>query len=138
MQTETLKLREQTGSYSNSRVSIGFYIYKIVDEKAVIDKSKPIPPANLNFIDSSGNYLYQREVSKRCDLLPGSYVIVPSCFKQDISMKFLLRVFVEGESENAPNSIKLFDLNKDSNRSIEKNKNSKSEALALKLFQCSL
>jgi hypothetical protein len=125
MQTETLKLREQTGSYSGSREALGFYIYKIKDEKAVTDKSKPIDPDNLNFADSSGTYIYQREISKRCDLLPGSYVIVPSCFKKDVAMKFLLRIFIEGELENVQKSLKSFDLNTNIKETIQVNKNTK-------------
>jgi hypothetical protein len=58
---------------------------------------------DLTEVYSNASYITQREVTGRCDLQPGNYVIIPSTFDKDIAMKFVLRVFIEGQAENSVN-----------------------------------
>jgi hypothetical protein len=51
----------------------------------------------LKKVGTSGAYLAQREVTKRVELPPGTYVIIPSLHKKNKRMKFVLRVYVEGD-----------------------------------------
>ena len=54
----------------------------------------------LKKVGTSGAYLNQREVTKRVELTPGTYVIIPSLYKKNKRMKFILRVYVEGSAVN--------------------------------------
>ena len=44
------------------------------------------------------NYEHEKEVSKRFDLPPGDYVIIPSLFEKDKPMQFVLRLFMESSN----------------------------------------
>lgn len=59
-----------------------------------------IDSSNLQRIASSGAYLNKREVTKRFNLNPGEYVIIPSTFEEDAEIKFLLRIFSEKPLNN--------------------------------------
>jgi hypothetical protein len=50
---------------------------------------------DLERIDSSGAYTNKREVSARFTLKTGVYVIIPSCYDEDVEGEFLLRIFTE-------------------------------------------
>jgi len=43
----------------------------------------------------SGIFVNMREVSGRCELEPGHYVIIPSTFRPDDPGTFMLRVFAQ-------------------------------------------
>lgn len=111
MQTETLRLREKTGHFSGSREALGIHVYKVTSEtyQSGVEMTKKLNSSQMQYCEDSGVYLYQREISKRFDLKPGSYVIIPSCFKKDVAMKFHLRVFIEGEEEK---EMTFYDVNK--------------------------
>uniref|UniRef100_UPI00358F716C calpain-1 catalytic subunit-like n=1 Tax=Myxine glutinosa TaxID=7769 RepID=UPI00358F716C len=72
-------------------VSIGFYIYQISPETTAHLPS--------NFFMSEQPILFtpqfvnHREVSLRCQLPPGSYVIIPATFNSDEEAEFILRIF---------------------------------------------
>ena len=50
---------------------------------------------DLEKIGSSGPYLNKREVTKRFNLKPGEYVIIPSTYEEGTEGEFLLRIFSE-------------------------------------------
>jgi hypothetical protein len=112
MQTETLRLREKSGQFSGSREALGIHVYQVTGEnhhQSGVELTKRLNSSQMQYCEDSGVYLYQREISKRFDLTPGSYVIIPSCFKKDVAMKFHLRVFIEGEEER---ELTFYDVNK--------------------------
>ena len=51
----------------------------------------------LKHLESSGLYSPCRSTTKRCRLLAGVYVIIPSTHSSDEATKFLLRIFSEKE-----------------------------------------
>lgn len=48
----------------------------------------------------SGIYEYQREVTRRFELQPGLYAIIPSTFKPHDQAKFLLRMYTEKPADS--------------------------------------
>ena len=71
----------------------------------------------LKKVGTSGPYLQQREVTRRFEFVPGTYVIIPSLLKKNKRMKFILRVYIEGglqeedkQKKNATTTI--YKLNK--------------------------
>jgi len=74
------------------RLPIGFLIYK---------NNNPdvrLPPEFFWYnyeTESSGDYCCLRQVNQRCELEPGSYVIIPSTFYSDQAATFLIRVFTQ-------------------------------------------
>lgn len=77
---------------SKKRSSIAFYLYKISDKRAVLKRK--YGEDELVLENKSGNYLSQREVTKRFNLNPGLYVIIPSTTEAD-ETGYLLRIFTE-------------------------------------------
>ncbi len=86
-----------------------FSIYKIINPK-VDNKSsnKKYLDKDLREVANSGTYLYQREVSKRFELPADEYVIIPSLFKMNVKMKFVLRMYIETSLAD----VKITELNK--------------------------
>ncbi|RNA25140.1 calpain-2 catalytic subunit-like [Brachionus plicatilis] len=87
MQTDTLRIRERNGKLKGSREALGFHIYTLLNNDPVLTDS------NLKFYSNSGEYVYKRELNRKFDLTPGRYVLVPTCFKKNANMKYLLRIF---------------------------------------------
>ena len=54
----------------------------------------------LKKIGTSGPYLNQREVTKRFEFPPGTYVLIPSMYRKNKRMKFIQRIYVEGGMDN--------------------------------------
>ena len=50
---------------------------------------------HLNRLGSSGPYKNRREITKRFDLKPGEYIVIPSTYEADVETEFLLRFFSE-------------------------------------------
>ena len=93
--------------------AIAFTIYRIKDKDGIakhrIEKAKKFLQDQLEEVGSYGTYMFLRQVCKRFSLPAGDYVIIPSCFHKDVEMKYLMRVFVEG---NMANSLVVSNLNK--------------------------
>jgi len=110
LQTEQARKRLETdGTYQNSNEASYFSIYKIINPK-VDNKSsnKKYLDKDLREVANSGTYLYQREVSKRFELPADEYVIIPSLFKMNVKMKFVLRMYIETSLAD----VKITELNK--------------------------
>jgi len=86
-------------------------------------------------VGTNGAYLYQREVTKRFELPPGTYVIIPSLHKKNKRMKFVLRVYVEGdpvkEDKTTVNLIKLDKQKNGVTKELKAEKSSNDKSLAL-------
>ncbi len=97
LQTEQAQKRLETdGSYQNSNEAIYFSIYKIINPKDDNKLSnKKYLDKDLREVANSDTYFYQREVSKRFELPADEYVIIPSLFKMNVKMKFVLRMYIE-------------------------------------------
>jgi hypothetical protein len=54
-----------------------------------------IESTDLERVSSSGSYTNKREVTSRFALSAGAYVIVPSCYDEDVEGEFLIRIFTE-------------------------------------------
>jgi hypothetical protein len=77
---------------------IQFRLYRVRNEKdAVNAKStgKYLTAGQLERCGTSGPYINQREVTKRFRVPPGSYLIIPGCYDENINGEFLLRVYTE-------------------------------------------
>ena len=87
MQTDTLRVREKIGKLKGSREALGFHIFTLLNNDTVLTDS------NFKFFANSGEYVYKRELNRKFDLPSGKYLLVPSCFKKNVTMKYFLRVF---------------------------------------------
>lgn len=111
------KRMESDGSYENSNEPIAFTIFKILDESLRPDEMSK----HVNFDDtqvkktaSTGIYVYEREVNKVCSLSPGCYIVVPSTFERNVSMRFLVRIAHEEKHQ-----LQMIDLNECDDQVIE-------------------
>ena len=60
-----------------------------------VQRDQSLDPSDLERINSSGAYTNKREVTSRFALKPGAYLVVPSCYDEDVEGEFLVRVFTE-------------------------------------------
>lgn len=60
-----------------------------------LNSGEAIASCDLERISSSGAYTNKREVTGRFSLKTGAYVIVPSCYDEDVEGEFLIRIFTE-------------------------------------------
>ena len=77
---------------------IQFRIYKVTQLNvfhSCISNGEPIDSSELERAGSSGAYTNKREVNGRFALGVGAYLIVPSCFDEDIDGEFMIRIFTE-------------------------------------------
>jgi hypothetical protein len=99
MQTEAAKKRLDTdGSYEKSLEAICFKIFSI-RQGAKPDSNMRYNQQSLEIFEKVSSYYYQRDVTKRFELKPGTYVVVASLFEKNKSSKFLLRYFFETEGK---------------------------------------
>uniref|UniRef100_K1Q505 Calpain-9 n=1 Tax=Magallana gigas TaxID=29159 RepID=K1Q505_MAGGI len=75
---------------NKSQIAIGFDVYK---NKPLDGESAPRNALILK--KRSGVYQYNREVTRRFDLTPGTYVIIPSTFRPHEEAEFMLRIYTE-------------------------------------------
>ncbi|XP_059138837.1 calpain-A-like isoform X2 [Physella acuta] len=80
---------------NKSQIAVGFDVYKLKSaELRPLDNSRA-PRNALLLTQRSGAYVYYREVTKRFELKPGTYVIIPSTFYPHEEAEFMLRLFTE-------------------------------------------
>lgn len=84
------RMESDDGAYENSVEPIGFSLFSIPNR--IMDLFA-IGPDTCQRIESSGIYLYKREVNKKVYLNAGTYLLIPSVFDKDISMDYVLRIF---------------------------------------------
>lgn len=110
MQCELVKRRLTRG---RKEEAIAFTIYRVRDKDGLsqhkIEKGKKFTEDQLEEVGTYGTYMFIRQVCKRFNLPAGDYVIIPSCFHKDVDMKYLMRVYTEG---NLGSSVVVSNLNK--------------------------
>ena len=77
---------------------IQFRVYKIISEQDARDAktmARRLYANQLEYVADSGPYIDAREVTLRLAVVPGNYLIIPSCYEADTSCEFLLRLFTE-------------------------------------------
>lgn len=87
---------------------IQFRVYKIKENKDVeIAKRNAgkLYASQLEKYGSSEAYINRREITKRFELPPGNYLIIPSCFDNGHEGDFLLRIFTENAIEERNTQI---------------------------------
>ncbi|KAL8585039.1 hypothetical protein ACOMHN_043675 [Nucella lapillus] len=85
---------------NKSKVAIGFDIYKLKSPTHRPLNEMRAPQNALLLARRSGNYVFYRERTKRFEMPPGDYVIIPSTFHPHEEAKFLLRLFTEKFAES--------------------------------------
>ncbi|BFZ03220.1 hypothetical protein BsWGS_06259 [Bradybaena similaris] len=85
---------------NQSKIAVGFDVYKLKSpELRPLDNSRA-PRNALLLTRRSGSYVFYREVTKRFELKPGTYVIIPSTFNPHEEAEFMLRLFTEKRAES--------------------------------------
>ncbi|CAL1530831.1 unnamed protein product [Lymnaea stagnalis] len=85
---------------NQSMIAVGFDVYKLKSpELRPLDNSRA-PKNALLLTRRSGSYVYYREVTKRFELKPGTYVIIPSTFNPHEEAEFMLRLFTEKRADS--------------------------------------
>jgi calpain len=97
MQKYTRQKRSTLNTESTEEY-IQFRLYKVRNLSALQECTRtgePIESSDLERVGSSGSYTNKREVNARFSLSTGVYVIVPSCYDEDVPGDFLIRIFTE-------------------------------------------
>lgn len=141
MQKDSSNNRMKTGGSSNGIYeALGFYVY-LVNNGAKPDSSGRYDRSNLILKNRIGTFMYQKEVSKRIELDPGDYVVVPCCFEKNKGASYLLRLYMETVKINnlnqtakitKPEEAKIKQISEnDSKLKDSNNKNSKTVKLKI-------
>nr|XP_019920735.2 calpain-9-like isoform X1 [Crassostrea gigas]XP_019920737.2 calpain-9-like isoform X2 [Crassostrea gigas] len=80
---------------NKSQIAIGFDVYKLKYPQNKPLDGESAPRNALILKKRSGVYQYNREVTRRFDLTPGTYVIIPSTFRPHEEAEFMLRIYTE-------------------------------------------
>jgi hypothetical protein len=143
MQTEQVRKRSETdGTYENSNEPIAFSIYHIKDKNFNVKllNNQKFFDHEVTKMGSSGVYMQQREVTKRFELPPGNYIIIPSMYRKNKRMKFMMRVYVESDFEdNRQLQVSRLDSNsentKTKNKKINGQQNNENDQQVIELTQ---
>lgn len=85
---------------NKTEVAIGFDVYKLINPQKKPLDGQSAPSNALILRKRSGVYEYVREVTRRFDLEPGIYAVIPSTFKPHEEAKFMLRMYTEKPAES--------------------------------------
>ena len=96
MQKNTRRKRTELGVDSSTEEFINVRVFKQASNGQPVE-----------MIASSGPYMNKREVTCRCMLRAGSYVIVASCYDSDVEGEFIVRLFTEKPMESASRQVFL-------------------------------
>ena len=140
LQTEqTRKRRETNGTYESSFEAMLFSVFSVKRPKKNSDKSKysdrELTPLESITSGSSNSptYEFARDFTRRYELTPGQYIVMPSLFEKDSQMKYLLRLFVESTN------FSLTELGNQTNNDQEINQSQVNEISNLNvIFNCKL
>ncbi len=88
IQTEQLRLKLQRKKINEA---IGFKLYKINTNATELQKS--YTEDQLTEVGSSGFHIEARQICQKFLLPVGKYIIIPSLFKKDKQMKFVLKIY---------------------------------------------
>ena len=104
---------------NKSSVAIGFDVYKLRHPQRRPLDGVSAPRNALILRKRSGVYEYLREITRRFELDPGVYAIIPSTYKAHAEAKFMLRLYTEKIAESglleedtdpdSPNPVKPID-----------------------------
>ncbi|XP_048254079.1 calpain-9-like isoform X2 [Haliotis rufescens] len=98
--TLIVSLMEKEKGGDVSKTAIGFDVYRLnLPDFRPLDGQKA-PRNTLLLTKRSGSFQYYREVCRRFELPPGTYVIIPSTFEPHEERNFLLRLFTEKKAES--------------------------------------
>ena len=93
MQPFSAKLRkENNGNYSYYPIKFDIYSVSGGSHDVTVSKQN-INKKHLRLLDSTCDEAYDREVSKRCTLKAGKYVIIPSCSDPEANSEYLMRFY---------------------------------------------
>ncbi|CAG2195590.1 CAPNN [Mytilus edulis] len=85
---------------NKSTVAIGFDVYKLREFQRRPLDGESAPRNALILRKRSGIYEYNREVTRRFELDPGVYALIPSTFKAHDEAKFMLRLYTEKPADS--------------------------------------
>ena len=77
---------------------IQFRLYRVINDKdieAAKNSGTRLYASQLERCGTSGPYINSREVTKRFRVIPGTYLIIPSCYESGKKRDFLLRLYTE-------------------------------------------
>ena len=97
MQKNTRRKRVEL-NVENAEEYIQFRLYKVKHLESFndsVENGTQLKGTDLERINSSGAYTNKREVTARFSLKKGAYVIIPSCYDEDVEGSFLVRIFTE-------------------------------------------
>ena len=104
-QTDTnRKMIENGGKYSDAIDPLGVSIFKIKNASENPNRVN-YKAGDLKNVYMTYSYKKERQMTKRLDLPPGDYVIIPSIFKDNVQNGFVLRVFMEANLSENQNTI---------------------------------
>jgi hypothetical protein len=101
LQTEQARKRRETnGTYESSFEAMLFSVYSIKKPKShsynrKYSDQELTPLESSNKTAANPTYEFARDFTRRYDIDPGQYIIIPSLFSKDCPMKYLLRFFIE-------------------------------------------
>ena len=108
MQKNTRRKRVEL-NVENAEEYIQFRLYKVKNLESFhdsVENGTQLKGTDLERINSSGAYTNKREVTARFSLKKGAYVIIPSCYDENIERK-------KGRKKEiipAPSKIRINDL----------------------------
>jgi hypothetical protein len=88
--------------------SIQFRLYRILNDTDANEAKRTGRRLYANQLErcgASGPYINLREITKRFRTAPGNYVIIPSCYDENIKGEFLLRLYTENPINEGNASI---------------------------------
>ncbi|XP_063445321.1 calpain-A-like [Mytilus trossulus] len=85
---------------NKSSVCIGFKVYKLREFQRGSLDGESVLRNNLILQERSGSYEYNREVTRRFELNPGVYAIIPSTYEAHAEANFMLRLYTEKPAES--------------------------------------
>jgi hypothetical protein len=98
MQPYSAPLRYQNnGEYFFHSIRFDVYSANVDSSKIYEHKSvkRKFRESQLEHVDSSGEYTDSREATRRVNLYPGNYVIIPSTSEENVNLQYVLRVFFD-------------------------------------------